>query len=182
MLKIAMTSRWKSLPRRVVSKIRHWEVLAWSWDICTQRTSPRVTITGRRERKEERMSTAASLRWDEVPAVAGVGSIQKRQQSAPPYYVFSSSPYPSFQPPCFSSRESSPPPPACYSLYYAAHPLLSPSLASRSIAPERFADVSRKISTTGSSLRALRFNWRLAFFSPFLPVAFSLHPLVLYER
>jgi len=37
------------------------------------------------------------VRWDEVPAVAGVRSIQKRQQSAPPYYVFSSDPYPFFQ-------------------------------------------------------------------------------------
>lgn len=56
------------------------------------------------------MSTAVSPRWDEVPAVAGVGSIQKRQQSAPPYYVFSSDPTPRSSPRCFSSRESNPPP------------------------------------------------------------------------
>ena len=52
--------------------------------------------------------------WDETPAVAGVGSIQKRQQSAPPYYVFSSTLpltnptylfcYPSTSPPLFALK------------------------------------------------------------------------------
>jgi len=49
-----------------------------------------------RKRKRKRVSEnehRCSARWDEVPAVAGVRSIQKRQQSAPPYYVFSSDPY-----------------------------------------------------------------------------------------
>lgn len=44
------------------------------------------------------MSTPAQHGGMRFPAVAGVGSIQKRQQSAPPYYVFSSDPYSSFQP------------------------------------------------------------------------------------
>lgn len=56
--------------------------------------------------------------WDETPAVAGVGSIQKRQQSAPPYYVFSSTLpltnptylfcYPSTSPPLFALNPPNP--------------------------------------------------------------------------
>lgn len=120
-----------------------------------QCTSPRVTITERRERKGERMSTAASPRWDEVPAVAGVGSIQKRQQSAPPYYVFSSDPYPSFQPPLLLVARIQPATPACYSplttLHTHTHPLPRPPPSHGSIAPERFT-ASRKIPAIGSSL------------------------------
>lgn len=119
-------------------------------------------MIGWRERKGERMSTAASPRWDEVPAVAGVGSIQKRQQSAPPYYVFSSDPLP-LVPALAASQRANPVRHPCLlqPSYYAAHPLV-PSHGS--IAPERFI-ASRKISATGSSLRALRFSWRW-FFSP----------------
>lgn len=98
------------------------------------------------------MSTAASSRWDEVPAVAGVGSIQKRQQSAPPYYVFSSDPLPLVLAPA-ASRRANP----------ARHPCLLQLMlrtlvpSHGSIAPERFT-ASRKISAAGSSFRALRFN------------------------
>ncbi|TGZ56929.1 hypothetical protein DBV15_08452 [Temnothorax longispinosus] len=110
----------------------------------------RVRRAAGEKRERERMSTAASPRWDEVPAVAGVGSIQKRQQSAPPYYVFSSDPYPSCSSPrCFSSRESSPPPlPATAPLPRCAPPASLPPTGS--IAPERFT-ASRKISTTGNN-------------------------------
>jgi hypothetical protein len=59
----------------------------------------------KKEKKKNRVMEnehRCSARWDEVPAVAGVRSIQKQQQSAPPYYVFSSDPYPFFQlPPLF---------------------------------------------------------------------------------
>lgn len=67
---------------------------------------------GRREGEENEHRCSAW--WDEVPAVAGVGSIQKRLRSAPPYYVFSSNPLPlaASIPRCFSRKSNPPPLPA----------------------------------------------------------------------
>lgn len=91
-------------------------------------------------------------------------------------------PLPFVPAPCFSSRESSPPPPACYSPLTTLRTPCLPLPSRGSIAPERFTDVSRKISTTGSYLRALRFNWRWLFSRLSSPLLFTLHPLVPYER
>jgi len=109
--------------------------------------------------------------WDEVPAVAGVGSIQKRQQSAPPYYVFSSGPYPSFQSPLLlPSHKSDPPPLALQPLYHTASSPSSLSWFSRAgtvyCEPEDLSAAGSSLSARSALIENNFFSLSRSFFSP----------------
>lgn len=129
--------------------------------------------------------------WDETPAVAGVGSIQKRQQSAPPYYVFSST-LPLTNPTYLFCYPSSlllfalnppnplPPPPLTpvptlqTRTYLSPWAFFSPLFHLLSLTPFFILPFmpSRKILATGSSALSTRGNWISVFF--FLSLVLSL--------
>lgn len=125
--------------------------------------------------------------WDETPAVAGVGSIQKRQQSAPPYYVFSST-LPLTNPTylfCYPSSlllfALNPPNPLPLLLLLlfqpSRHVRTSPLELSSHPSPLTPFFIlpfmpSRKILATGSSALSTRGNWISVFF--FLSLVLSL--------